>query len=347
MKTHPPGGYTILSRSRPVDFLELTIGEPMNKSDFWKNFRLGEEIHISGTFIYNGLRRFHELRKFDFADELFEFLYELSVGLERLLKIAVVLYEHTDTTDQEELEKSLITHNHLDLVARLRKHVELKFGTPHNDFLSLLSTFYKSLRYDRFALTSVYEGKKEAKAIRGVLTKHLQAEFPRIDSVFGTDNSDQYRKFVRRTVLKIAREVFRVIEDRATKINLYTYELRNGSKAESVFSREVDIADEDVLWKELLIFFMNAKTNTGYLQFLRETPPLEFDPGLVSDYLDCFKSDSSKAGVLDELEHHYGEMSRNERNERLQRIGVIGAPNVFFSDDGDDIDDSDNWGEKT
>lgn len=315
----------------------------MNPSEFWKNFRLGEEIHISGTFIYNGLRRFHELRKLDFADELFEFLYELSVGLERLLKTAVVLYDHTDTTNQEELEKSLITHNHLDLVARLRKHVELKLGTTHNDLLSMLGTFYKSLRYDRFALTSIYEGEKEAKAIRGLLVKHLQAEFPGEDSLFGTDNNDRYRKFIRRTTLKIAREVYRVIEDRATKINLYTYELRNGSKAESVFLREVDIADEDILWKELLIFFMNVKADTGYLQFLRDTPPLDFDPALVSDYLDCFKSDSSKASVMDELEHHYGEMESDERNERLQRMGVIGAPNVFFDHGDEEIDDTGEW----
>lgn len=313
----------------------------MNPSDFWKNFRLGEEIQISGTFIYNGLRRFHELRKLDFADELFEFLYELSIGLERLLKIAVVLYEHTDNSDQEELEKSLITHTHLDLVARLQKHVELKLGTTHNDLLSLLGTFYKSLRYDRFALSSVYEGKKEAKAIRSLLVKHLKVEFPDEDSFFGTDNNDQYRKFIRRTVLKIAREVYSVIKDRAGQINLYTYELRHESKAESVFLREVDIADEDILWKELLIFFMNVKADTGYLQFLRGTPPLEFDPALVPDYLDCFKSDSSKAGVMDELEHLYGEMDRDERNERLQQMGIIGALNVFFGDDDDDFDDTD------
>ncbi len=317
----------------------------MNPSDFWKNFRLGEEIHISGTFIYNGLRRFHELRRLDFDDELFEFLYEMSVGLERLLKTAVVLYEHTDTTDQKELEKSLITHNHLDLLARLRKHVGLNLGMTHNDLLSLLGTFYKSLRYDRFALTSVYEGKKEAKAIRSLLVKHLQAKFSDENSLFRTDNNDQFRKFIRRTVLKIAREVYRVIKDRARQINLYTYELRNGSKAESVFLREVDIADEDILWKELLIFFMNVKVDTGYLQFLRETPPLEFDPALVPDYLDCLKSDSSKADVMDELEHHYGEMDRDERNERLQRMRVIGAPNVFFSDDDDEIDDTDKWDE--
>lgn len=311
----------------------------MNASDFWKNFRLGEEIHISGTFIYNGLRRFHELKQLDFSDEVFEFLYETSIGLERLLKTAVVLYEHTEVIDQKKLEASLITHNHLDLIARLHNHVQLKLGTTHNDLLSLLGTFYKSLRYDRFTLTSVYAGKKEAKLIRGLLAKHLQIDFSRDKTFLGAENDDQYRKFIRRTVLKIAREVYRVIESRARSIGLYTYELRHGSKAESVFLREIDIADEDVLWKELLIFFMNVKADTGYLQFLRETQPLQFDPALVPDYLDCFKSDSSKAGVMDELEHHYGEMDHDERNERLQRMGVVGAPNVSFSDEDDDIVD--------
>jgi len=316
----------------------------MKKSDFWKNFQLGEEIHISGVFIYNGLRHFHELRKLDFSDELFEFLYELSVGIERLLKTAVVLCEHTDTIDQEELERSLITHNHLDLVARLRRHVKLNLGGRHHDFLSLLGTFYKSLRYDRYTLTSAYEGKREAKAIREILVKHLQVNFPDEDSSFGTDNNDQYRKFIQRIVLKIAREVYRIIEDRARQINIYTYELRNRSKAESVFRCEVNIADEDVLWKELLIFFMNVEVDTSYLQFLRGTPPLEFDPALIADYLNCFKSDSSKAGVRDELAHLYKEMERDEREQRLKRIEVIGARGVFFPDDDDEIDETDNEG---
>jgi hypothetical protein len=49
----------------------------MNPSDFWKNYRLGEEISVSGNFIYNGLRRYHEMKSLDFTDELFEFLYDL------------------------------------------------------------------------------------------------------------------------------------------------------------------------------------------------------------------------------------------------------------------------------
>nr|VFK37614.1 MAG: hypothetical protein BECKSD772F_GA0070984_101717 [Candidatus Kentron sp. SD]VFK41293.1 MAG: hypothetical protein BECKSD772E_GA0070983_101112 [Candidatus Kentron sp. SD] len=63
----------------------------MKTTEFWKNFKLGEELSISGTFIYNGMRRFHEIRIFDYTDEVFEVFYNLSIGFERLLKIAVVL----------------------------------------------------------------------------------------------------------------------------------------------------------------------------------------------------------------------------------------------------------------
>jgi hypothetical protein len=128
----------------------------MNKHEAWKNFNLGQELSISGAFIYNGLRRFHEMQVLDHTDEIFEFLYNLSVGLERLLKIAVVLVEHEDDSDQEALEKSLITHNHLELMKRVRQHCKFNLGTPHNQFLALLGTFYTSLRYDRFTLSSVW-----------------------------------------------------------------------------------------------------------------------------------------------------------------------------------------------
>lgn len=87
----------------------------MKPTEFWKNFKLGEELSVSGTFIYNGLRRFYQLRKLDNPDELFEVFYNLSVGLERLLKIVVVLLEHSDGEDQTAFEKSLITHNHQNL----------------------------------------------------------------------------------------------------------------------------------------------------------------------------------------------------------------------------------------
>ena len=155
-------------------------------------------------------------------------------------------------------------------------------------------------------------------------------------SLLGTENEDRYRRFIRRTVLKISTTLYEVVKIRARALNLYTYELRSGSKAETVFLREVDIFDEDVLWKELLVFFMNTKSTSGYLEFLRGIPPLDFDPGLVGDYLDCFQSDAAKAFVMDELEHHYEELGG--KGKRLELMRVIGAKNVFFDSPEDEED---------
>ena len=307
----------------------------MKSADFWKNFRLGEEVHISGTFIYNGLRRFHELQHFESDDELFEFLYELSVGLERLLKIAIVLFEHCDDADQTQLEQSLITHSHTELTKRLQSHVDLHLAAPHHDLLSLLTKFYKTLRYDRFSLSSAHEGAKESKSIRSLLAKYLDESFKDAPTTFVTPNDDRCRRFMRRTVQKIAQSVYAAIEAQARALNIYTYELRYGSKAQSVFLRQVDIADEDVLWKELLVFFMNVEPSTKYLKFLKEIRPLGFDPGVLHDYLDCFKSDAAKAVVMDELEHHYTEMDNDIRRARLQCMAVIGAQGAFYWDEED------------
>lgn len=310
----------------------------MSASQAWKNFQLGEELHVAGSFIYNGLRRFHELRCLDHADELFEVLYNLSIGLERLLKIAIVLLEHDDSADQNALEQSLITHSHMELVARLGKHAELAFSGPQNDLLQLLTGFYKSLRYDRFSLSSVYKGKRESAAIRGLLSKYLSVEFPEgKDWIFGHFNEEQYRSFISRTVLKISRTLYQIIGKRSSELGLYTYELRHGSKAQSVFLREVKIADEDVLWKELLIFFMNSEPKGRYMAFLKDIESLRFDPALVGDYLDCFKSDAAKAEVMDELEAYYDEMEPNARKERFSIMQLIGASSVSFDEPEDGV----------
>jgi len=308
----------------------------LNASGFWKNFRLGDELHIAGSFIYNGLRRYHELQQLEYTDEVFDFLYNLAVGIERLLKIAIVLHEHSDLSDQEALEQSLITHSHLDLVARLRQRSAIKFSKPQNELLQLLGTFYKTLRYDRFSINSVSQSRKETAAILAFFSKHLKVDFPERSSLFGTPNEDRFRDFIQRTVLKISQTLYDVIAARSSALGLYTYELRSGSKAESIFLRKVKIADEDVLWKELLIFLMNTAPTTGYLKFLKQIEPLNFDPALLRDYLNCFKSDASKAAVMDELDWHYGEMDTSIRNERFVTIGIIGAENVYFHDPEDD-----------
>ncbi len=156
--------------------------------------------------------------------------------------------------------------------------------------------------------------------------------------MFAHENTDQYKKFIRRIVANISSGLYEIVRGRAGELNLYTYELRHGSKAEAVFLGGADIPAEDVLWKELLIFFMNTKETSGYLKFLREIDPLDFDPALVADYLDCFQSDSARAHVIGELETLYEDIP--DKKERLAMMGAIGAPNVYFPGDDEDFDEA-------
>jgi hypothetical protein len=307
---------------------------------FWKNFKLGQELSISGTFIYNGLRSFYGLRKLDHTDEIFEVLYNLSVGIERLMKIVVVLLEHKDSDDIDAFENSLRTHSHLELLGRIKKHVDVPLAGPHHDFLALLTKFYITLRYDRFLLQSMRVLDSERQELFDFLEKHLKAEFGDRDSILGYENSPRYKKFIRGIVTKISSALYKVVENRAHELNVYTYEMRSGSKAETVFLGKADIPTEDVLWKELLIFLMNTTSTSGYLKFLRGIEPLSFDPALVGDYLDCFQSDAAKAQVVDDLEARYEDVA--DKAGRLETMAAIGSRNISFDDEDEDADALDN-----
>jgi len=311
----------------------------VNREQTWKNFDLGTEIDVAGTFIYNGVRCFHEMQTLDHAEELFDFLYNVSVGLERLLKVAIILLEHDNIEDQDKFEKSLITHIHLDLISRVKKRAELQLATPHNDFLNMLGTFYKSFRYDRFNLSASWQPDKEKAALREYFEKNLKVTFEPKSSIFPTQNTDKLRKHIGNVVGKISNQLFEVVRQAACNLNLDTYELRHESKAAKIFLKEeYDFKSEDVLWKELLVFFMNTKANTGLLDFLRTIEPLDFDPALTPEYLQCFQSEVSKMSVMGELEEHY--LNIENKRERLEKIGLIGNPMVCFdiSEDEENIE---------
>lgn len=191
----------------------------MNREQVWKNFDLGTEIDVAGTFIYNGLRGFHEMQTLDHAEEVFEFLYNLSVGLERLLKVAVILLEHEQIEDQEKFEKSLITHVHLDLIKRVKKHANLHLATPHNEFLKMLGTFYKTLRYDRFNLSGSWQPDKEKAALRNYLERNLKVTLESTTSIFPTQNTANFRKHIGNVVGKISGQLFEVVKQAADTLN--------------------------------------------------------------------------------------------------------------------------------
>ena len=137
----------------------------MQPSEYWQNFELGTELDIAFGFVYDGLEHLHRMSSFEHESEVFSVLYNLSVGVERLLKIALILLEYDSSADVEVFEESLISHNHLELLKRVQQSRDLSLGKPHKEFMALLGKFYKSDRYDRYSITTLQNLSKEKKAL--------------------------------------------------------------------------------------------------------------------------------------------------------------------------------------
>jgi len=207
----------------------------MTPEEWWKNFALGIELDTAGTFIYNGIKTLEDLQSFQHPVDTFEILYNLSVGIERLLKIAIILLEHDDTIDIEELEKSLISHNTVELADRVDKHEPMSLPNLHKEFLALLSKFYKSHRYGRYSLSSVPNIQEEKRCFLEFIEKHLSLVLSIDDEFAYISNTDQIRKFIGRVVQKISSKLFSIIRNEAFRLNIYTTELRGDSKALKIF----------------------------------------------------------------------------------------------------------------
>ncbi|WP_241680332.1 hypothetical protein [Metabacillus mangrovi] len=305
----------------------------MDEKTFWKNFSLGKELNLAGSFIFNGLKAFDSLKHFSQEDEIFEFFYSTSIGLERLLKIIVILIEHNDTTDQREFEDSLKTHNHLNLIKRIRrKHSCDTLGNLQNEFLELLSNFYKTMRYDRYTLGSVQDLDKERVGLLTFLRKHLQIESQDIHMT----NTSNIKKFIGKVVGKISEVLYDLVEREASAQNIYTYELPYESKASIIFlGKKYTFFDNDIVWKELMIYLMNTNDSSGMLNLIREIKPLEFEPALVNEYLNVFKSDLSKYSHMYQIEENYRKFDKNQLKERLEILELLSNPNVYFNYDDD------------
>jgi len=311
----------------------------MRPDEYWKNFNLGTELDIAGRFLFNGLQAFHEMRNFVAEEEIFEFLYGVAVGIERLLKIAVILTEHDKTLDQVEFEKGLITHSHQELVKRLKESHQIDFAGLDNEFIAILSTFYKSRRYGRYSLASVHAPARERDDLIGFLEKHLNIKID-IEGMFTvTPNDRRHKKFVGRVISRIVLPVFQTIKNEARRLSLYTYEIEYRSKASKIFVREsFDFEDEDVLQAELMAYFLSGEASGANSRFIRDNiSPLPFDPALEADYLAALRSDQNKLGVLDELESHYEDVK--DFKIRREMLDVATSDHLSYGAEEEDSED--------
>lgn len=304
----------------------------MTPTQFWQNFKLGQEQEIAAGFIYDGLRILHDTETLGQETDIFPVLYNLSIGLERLSKVAIILIEFKDDVDIEKFERSLKTHEHLRLLEKVKKATSITLDPIHVEFLELLSVFYNTHRYDRLSLQSLTVFSKDKKAFLDFLHKYLGIDIKEESSIFYVENSSEVKTFIGRIVKDIARALYKIVREYAGKKGLNTDEISSSSsKAGKVLMGDEPITfeSEDRAMVEALIFLMTTK-DSSLAEFMKEIDPLSLDPALDSEYLQAilYKRPKEMQGVIDEVESYYEEMG--DVKERLEAIDAIKNPGISF-----------------
>lgn len=310
----------------------------MNATEWWKTFDLNTELHTAGGFIYDGLYQLEQCKHLQYKDEIFEILYHLAVGFERLMKVSIVLLEHTDKVNQTRFENSLHTHDLCRLLPRIRGKRKVALGKPHDALIHCLSEFYRVYRYDRYQLATVRQRDRLRTSFQRVIEKGGGIKVGGPDELFPPADMRRIRRYVGKITGKVCAELYHVIAVVASKKNIYTSELRSDSKAYKIFVRkEYDFESESIALKELLLFLFKTHEETPLAKILKDVHPLPFDPPLAVERMAAFIRNTERFELVDMVEEMHEEFQKlGERKEWLEWFGPD-ANNIFTEDEFEEM----------
>ncbi|MBU4643227.1 hypothetical protein [Bacillus toyonensis] len=300
----------------------------MEKYFYYRNFKMGIELDIAGTFIYDGINGLKSMEDFKVESEIFSFLYHISVGIERIQKIIIVLIE--EIRDIKKFEESLKTHSHKGLHERIRQQRKVDFNSRQYDFLDLISNFYNSGRYNNYLVNSEIE--RDVIDVNIFLSKYAGINPEQVS--YSISELDKCKEMFGRVIGSIVKSYYNVIQEICNEKNIYTDEIRYDSKAFRIFppkyyknSLNTINKEEVIAMKELLIYLANSEDNNGFVDFFRSIEPLGFDVEDIQNYLCSIVIGKIPRALICAVEDLYYE---EDVKNRLEQLSVLGNKYVEF-----------------
>lgn len=311
-------------------------GLKMNSELWFKNFNMVIELDVAGEFIYNGLQEIYQTSCFRNDAHTFVALYNLAVGIERLQKIVITLWEFKASISPEEFDEQLrkMGHNHISLrdkIISLVKETKVERASAltsrENDFLDLLSHFYNDNRYMRYRAYQDTNG--EVVLLNDFLNKYANIDKNIFDESIIVN--DHIKRLLGKTISGISKKYYELIKEGSYKNGIFTYELREGSKAAKVFRYETlynEKYDEQIALKELIIYLHNTNEKHPFLKFIEGIEPLPFEAVFISDYIEDISNGTIPQELVDETDALYEDIKNSK--ERREMLNLIGNSNVDF-----------------
>lgn len=289
----------------------------------WKNLNLNTELHVAGGFIYEGLFLIDRLSQLRYEDDYFQFLYSISVGIERLEKIAYLLTAHKYGDDNPTTKWK--KHDHPKLYQLINQHIELSYSERELTFLNVLKDFYVDGRYQRFDYNEdSLTPNKDKNLLLTFLRRYYNIKSQNFigceETIFLTK---ELKDLIGCTIQDIVIPLYDVICNTAHSLRLFTYEIRYASKAYKIFiEQEFSFLKERTAKRELIIKMINDNWNYDELiNAIKSIEPLQIEQLTVDKYIGYLINNSTETDVKDEISQIYEDENLGNRAEMIEFIG--------------------------
>lgn len=313
------------------------------------NFALVKELGISGVEIWKAVEDINRVYiakegKFASTDYIFTSLYQASQGFERILKILIELIVYKENAaDKEKTDRLLYSHKHTAMYEFISKHTSINLNAKCKSLLSMLESFYKYARYNRFSYSK-----------NDVLELTLIQNFGR--DLDENDFDNTIKHLYGKSLGKTAQSLYALIKELCYELNIYVYEISYESVARYVFYKYYGNDLYETLnrleqsKKELIWYLMKSGGENPLTKILDNITPLPFEECNINYFLrSLITNDNDTYMIYDFVSNEYDELVEQNKlkwKERCEIINdIIGNTNLYFDDelyDDYEVDECDN-----
>ena len=190
---------------------------------------LANEVDVAGEFIYAAMEKLDNMDDFEEIGDDFFFLYNLSVGIERIQKALLIIIN--DVCGEKQLNEYLETiknHRHSSLHDKINDKIKINISQEQRKLLEMLSDFYNKNRYTRLNFLSYkFEDRDNLKeyAVTYYNVKRYNYFFYPKSPI----NTDEVKECFGRIIGRLCQKYYDAIERESRKRKLYCDDLRGGS----------------------------------------------------------------------------------------------------------------------
>lgn len=190
---------------------------------------LQREINNASMFVYEAIERINKTQVFiEESADVFNFLYNLSVGFERVQKIVLHLLDIKESNDFcIKFNEKYHIHNHAELHNYIKGKEDPKLNETQIRLLNLLSDFYLNNRYGRY--DQIGEYKFEAKELIHFVERSTGKKIEKLDRDC-YKNDIWVKKFLTTQIVNLLRLYYNSVRNLSKSFNIYVDEAPSESR---------------------------------------------------------------------------------------------------------------------